>query len=267
MPLLSLLAAAVCGQEPDAERKNAILKRFADEFVVLTPGKGAFPAGFKMGSEKAEPAERPVHQVSFRQPFAIAKYEVTQELYQAITGRNPARWKGPRNSVEMIDWHEAVDFTKKVTTALRQQKLLAQDEGIRLPSEAEWEYACRAGTTTAYSFGNDVAALTEYAWFDKNSKGHDPPVGKKKPNAWGLYDMHGYVWEWCADTWHADYEGAPDDGSARTAPDAKERVLRGGAFNSSADTARCAFRHHRPVETRSDAIGFRCVRAKIQQSR
>ena len=100
---------------------------------------------------------------------------------------------------------------------------------IRLPTEAEWEYACRAGTTTAYSFGDDVKQLGDYAWFKGNAKGNDPPVGKKKPNPWGLYDMHGYIWEWCADAWHPSYEGAPSNGSAWDAADAKERVIRGGA--------------------------------------
>jgi formylglycine-generating enzyme required for sulfatase activity len=148
-----------------------------------------------------------------------------------------------------------------VTAELRRRKLLGDDEVIRLPSEAEWEYACRAGTTTRYSFGDDMKDLGDYGWFDGNAKGNDPPVGRKKPNAWGLYDMHGYVWEWCADAWHPTLEGTPTDGKPRTGKDEKDRVLRGGSWADGADKARSAYRHHKPLDLRSDAVGFRCVRA------
>src|SRR5262245_666194 len=171
-----------------------ILKRFSDEFVTLTPGTDKFPASFRMGSAGDAPAaEKPAHAVTFAGPFAMARYEVTQELYEAIAGRNPSKWKGPRNSVEMVNWDEATEFCRQATTELRRRKLLGEDEVLRLPTEAEWEYACRAGTTTAYGFGDSADDLKAYAWFKDNSKGEDPPVGKKKPNAWGLYDMHGYV--------------------------------------------------------------------------
>src|SRR5439155_24293449 len=131
----------------------------------------------------------------------------------------PAKWKGPRNSVEMVNWHEANDFCAKVALQLRRLKLLDADEEIRLPSEAEWEYACRAGTTTDYSFGDKVEDLGKYSWYKPNSPGNDRPVGKKLPNDWGLFDMHGYVWEWCADSVHPDYKNAPADGSAWTTPE------------------------------------------------
>jgi formylglycine-generating enzyme required for sulfatase activity len=268
--LLGVLGTAAREAEaPKPEtREGAILKRFAAEFVSLTPGTGKFPASFRMGTPGDAPeSEKPVHTVTFRAPFALAKYEVTQELYQAVTGRDPSRWKGPRNSVEMVSWDEANDFCTKATTELRRRKLLADGEVIRLPSEAEWEYACRAGSTTRYAFGDEADGLKEYAWFNGNSKGEDPPVGKKKPNAWGLYDMHGYVWEWCADAWHPTYQGAPTDGSARQARDAAERVLRGGSWADGADACRSAFRHHLPPQKRSDAIGFRCVRAAPTDSK
>src|SRR5947207_1977148 len=108
----------------------------------------------------------------------------------------------------------------------------------RLPSEAEWEYACRAGTTTAYSFGDDVAALGDYSWYKKNAPGNDPPVGKKKANPWGLYDVHGYVAEWCLDTAHPNYEGAPADGSAWVGEPKAQRVIRGGSFADEPDVHR-----------------------------
>lgn len=260
--MLILLALTSAGQDT-AQSKERILRRFAEEFVPLTPGEGKFPASFSMGgADDAPAAEKPRHKVTFRRPFAMARYEVTQELYEVIMGKNPSRWKGPRNSVEVLSWEEARDFCKKATGELRTLKLLTADEEVRLPSEAEWEYACRAGTTTRYSFGDDAADLGAYAWFKGNSKGEDPPVGRKKPNAWGLYDMHGYVWEWCQDAWHADYEGGPTDGTARETANARQRVLRSGSWADSADHCRSAFRQPAAPDQRSDAIGFRCVRSK-----
>jgi formylglycine-generating enzyme required for sulfatase activity len=248
--------------EPEAQREK-ILKRFVEELVPIRPGKDPFPASFKMGSaeDDAPRAEKPQVTVKFREPFAMAKYEVTQELYEAVTGKNPSKWKGPRNSVEMVSWDEANDFCRRLTEELHERKLLPQDQLIRLLSEAEWEYCCRAGTTTRFSFGDKADDLKDYAWFKGNSRGEDPPVGKKKPNAWGLYDMHGYVWEWCADAWNKDHEGAPTDGTARAAKDVNERVVRGGSWNDAADACRSAIRQGRPLDTRSDTIGFRCVQA------
>jgi formylglycine-generating enzyme required for sulfatase activity len=258
LPMLLAPRGTGARQDPKAE---AILKRFVDEFIPVTPGKGKFPAAFMMGSETGPKSEQPAHKVTLRKPFSMAKYEVTQELYQVIAGNNPSRWKGPRNSVEMVSWDEAVVFCRKVTQELRSRGLLDKGEVIRLPSEAEWEYVCRAGTTTAYSFGDDPKELTTYAWFTGNAKGNDPPVGVKKANSWGFYDMHGYVWEWCADAWHPTYEGAPDDGRPWSANDAKERVIRGGAWTETAERCRSAYRGHEPAGTRTAAIGFRCVRA------
>ena len=113
---------------------------------------------------------------------------------------------------------------------------------FRLPTEAEWEYACRAGSETIWHFGNDPAQLGKYAWFSDNSGGEIHPVGQKSPNAWGLYDMHGNVWEWCADTWHENYDGVPTDGSAWERGDADWHVLRGGSWYSDANNLRCAVR-------------------------
>jgi formylglycine-generating enzyme required for sulfatase activity len=240
-------------------RKDEILKRFADEFVTLTPGQGRYPASFRMGST-TDSSEQPVHTVKFGSSFAINKYEVTQELYQVVVGVNPAKWKGPRNSVEVVSWQEANDFCAKVTGLLRAAKHLSEKERIRLPSEAEWEYACRAGTDTAWSFGDDLAKLTDYAWYKENSKGHDPPVGEKKVNPWGLYDMHGYNWEWCADDWAADYKDAPADGTPYRANAKADKVIRGGAWPTAANTTRSAYRGHVPADRRDDTIGFRCVR-------
>jgi formylglycine-generating enzyme required for sulfatase activity len=263
LALFSLaLGVAVAAGDKDPTPKDKLLSRFIDELVTLTPGKGDFPAAFDMGSAAGPEEEKPVHTVTFRNPFRMAKYEMTQELYQFIMDSDPSKWKGPRNSVELVSWDQSVEFCRKLTTELRKQKLLAEDEVARLPSEAEWEYACRAGSKTAYSFGAKDADLKDYAWFKGNAAGNDPPVGKLKPNAWGLYDMHGYVWEWCQDAWHPSFKDAPSDGSAWDERAAGERVLRGGAWTEGAERCRSAARHHAKPDFRSDAVGFRCVVAK-----
>lgn len=246
-------------------RKEKILKTFVKEFVPITPGKKKFPATFQMGSKDGGENEQPVHKVTLSSPFAIAKYEVTQELYHVVMGNNPSKWTGPRNSVEMVTWKDAKTFCEKATTALRKRKLIGADEEIRLPSEAEWEYCCRAGTTTAYSFGDKVADLGEYAWYKENSKGNDPPVGVKKANPWGLYDMHGYIWEWCADDWHPNHKNAPANGEPRSIPRSQKKVIRGGSWATNAEQCRCAARAPMAVMGKDDKIGFRCVRAKVRK--
>ncbi|MSU79485.1 MAG: formylglycine-generating enzyme family protein [Gemmataceae bacterium] len=264
------LAVSDAGQKkkfPDpTPRKDAILNRFADEFVAITPGKGKFAESFLMGTEKAgKDNERPAHKVSFKYGFQINKYEVTQELYAAVTGINPAQFQGLRNGIDQVTWNDSVAFCEKATAQLRERKLIGDNERIRLPSEAEWEYCCRAGTTTAWSFGDDVKELGKYSWFKENSPNEDPPVGLKLPNAWGLYDMHGYVWEWCADVYHSTYEGAPSDGSARATGDTKKRVMRGGGYPDLADSQRSAFRHSADPAVKTGAIGFRCVKETISK--
>jgi formylglycine-generating enzyme required for sulfatase activity len=255
-----VLGLACTDEAITAEKGKAIFQRFAGEFVKLTPGKGTFPSSFFMGSAEGPATEQPAHKVTFAYAFAVAKYEVTQELYELVMGNNPSRWKGPRNSVEKVSWDEANTFCSKVTTELRKAGLLGGGESISLPTEAEWEYACRAGTTGKFSFGDSERDLGMYGWFAGNAKGNDPPVGAKRANPWGLFDMHGYVWEWCADAWRPDYQDAPNDGSAIKNGKTPERVLRGGAWTDVADHCRSAYRHHAAADTRSDAIGFRCVK-------
>lgn len=261
--LISLTAgqAEVPTQSPTPEQVE-VLKRFREEFVVLRPGQDPYPAKQQIGSEEF-PASRPVRTIRLSKPLAIAKYEVTQELYEAVTGGNPSRWKGPRNSVEMVSHSEAVAFCEKVTTLLRQAKLIGEKQKIRLPSEAEWEYAARAGTDTRYSFGDDPDKLGDYAWYTENAAGNDPPVGAKKPNPWGLYDMHGYLWQWCADPWHPTHEGAPETVAPRDPPEEQttppQFVARGGSWKSPAAECASAYRIGLPADTRDAALGLRCV--------
>jgi formylglycine-generating enzyme required for sulfatase activity len=172
------------------------------------------PAGkFMMG-------EKDKHEVTLTKPFYMGATLVTQAQYESVMGANPSRFKGPTNPVEGISWDDAVTFCKKLGAKVRQN--------VRLPTEAEWEYACRAGTATAFSFGDDETALDDYGWYLGNSGGRTRPVAQKKPNAWGLYDMHGNVWQWCSDL-HGDYPAAPQI-DPQGAGDGPYRIVRGGAY-------------------------------------
>jgi formylglycine-generating enzyme required for sulfatase activity len=205
-----------------------------------------------MGSEKGRDNEKPVHEVTIVKPFYIGVYPVTQAQYQAVMGTNPYGFKGPNRPVECVSWDQAVEFCRK----------LSEKEGkrYRLPSEAEWEYACRAGSTAEYCFGDSEAELGDHAWFYGNSGAQTHEVGQKKPNAWGLYDMHGNDWEWCEDVWHENYEGAPADGSAwTTGGEPSLRVLRGGAWNLYPSNCRSADRDWAAPTVGDGDLGSRVV--------
>jgi formylglycine-generating enzyme required for sulfatase activity len=222
----ALLEAEKRNQEQQKAFTNAIDMKFT-----------LIPAGeFRMGSndEASYDDERPVHRVKISKPFYLGIYPVTQREWKVVRGNNPSSFKGDDLPVETVSWGDVQDFIKKLNAKEGTDK-------YRLPSEAEWEYACRAGTTTRYSFGNDELELDDYAWYDDNSDDKTHPVGQKKQNPWGLYDMHGNVWEWVQDTWHDNYNGAPTDGSAWEGS-GSNRVDRGGGWLGGAGCCRSAFR-------------------------
>jgi formylglycine-generating enzyme required for sulfatase activity len=212
------------------------------EMVLIPAGK------FKMGSpesEKGHSKAETQHEVTLTKPFYIGKYEVTQEQWESVMGKNPSASKGAKLPVTQVSWEDCQEFIKKLNAKTK--------GGYRLPTEAEWEYSCRAGTTTAYSFGDNLTKS------DANINGESTKaVGSYKPNAFGLYDLHGNVWEWCED-WYGDYpEGAVTDSKG---PGTGEyRVLRGVSFGSYY-SARSSFRINFFAPTlRFNGTGFRLAR-------
>jgi formylglycine-generating enzyme required for sulfatase activity len=213
------------------------------KMVLIRPGK------FMMG--EGEGLCGPKHEVAISKPFYMGVTEVTQAQYQAVMGTNPSHFQGSANPVEMVSWNDATDFCKKLSEKTRQT--------VRLPTEAEWEYACRAGTQTEFSFGDDPSALGDYAWRGENGSKTTHPVGQKKPNSWGLCDMHGNVWEWCADGWR-EYPGPVRDPSG-PAIGKGFHVVRGGSWYFVGTVSfRCAYRYfYFGPSYRFNDFGFRCV--------
>ena len=201
--------------------------------------------------EMADSDEKPQHRVNVK-TFYMGQYPITQAQYEAVMGENPSKFKDkPSHPVECVSWHDAQKFCQK----LREKT----GKKYRLPSEAEWEYACRAGTTTQYYFGDNAAKLEDYAWFDSNSNYQTQPVGKKKSNPWGLYDVHGNVWEWCEDKWHDNYQGAPKDESPWVQDGGSKNVLRGGSCYYYPRFCRAAIRNGYAPDIRNGNIGLRVV--------
>jgi formylglycine-generating enzyme required for sulfatase activity len=206
------------------------------EYLTCTANNVTFrlvkiPAGsFMMGSAEYDGDEKPVHRVEVP-AFWLAEYPCTQALYQAVTEKNPSYFKGPNRPVECMSWD---DITSQFFPKL--EKLTQRP--FRLPSEAEWEYAAKAGGNFTYAGGDD---LHQVGWYAENSHRETKPVGLKKPNAWGLYDMSGHVWEWCEDDWHDSYAKAPDDGRAWVdSPRGARRGCRGGFWSDHAYHCRAA---------------------------
>ncbi len=208
---------------------------------------------FQMGSNNGDSDEKPVHTVSLAD-FWMGKYEVTQGQWQAIMGNNPSGFKGSNLPVERVSWNDCKEFIGKLNSKT--------GKNFNLPSEAQWEYACRAGSTTRFCFGDSDSGLGDYAWYTSNSGNKTHPVGRKKPNTWGLYDIHGNVWEWCEDWHHDSYGGAPADGSAWLSPASSLRVLRGGAWCFGTVNCRSADRGWSIPSGSGNDLGFRVIKSK-----
>ncbi len=198
------------------------------------------------------PKEKPAHAVTLTRPFYMGKYTVTQEQYQQVAGTNPSNFKGNGYPVEQVSWSEAQKFCMKLSEKA--------DQGFRLPTEAEWEYACRAGTSTTHHSGDTEKDLARVAWYGANSKNKMHPVGQKEPNAFGLYDMHGNVWQWCQDWYEEGYyaKSPPEDPEGPAQGDS--RVWRGGSWCDAAQGAcRTTARMGDFPFNRSYGVGFRVV--------
>jgi formylglycine-generating enzyme required for sulfatase activity len=254
--ILAGIAFSEDSKQPPKELTVDLGKGVKLEMVLIPAGE------FKMGSpDDVFDREKPQHRVRITKPFYLGKYPVTQGQYERMTGKNPSYFSksgGGRDKigeedtsqfpVECVSWGDAVEFCKRLSAKEKKE--------YRLPTEAQWEYACRAGSKTRYYFGDDESQLGEYAWFRDNSGGKTHPVGQKKPNAWGLCDVHGHVWEWCQD-WYGEYqENSPADDPTGPATDSY-RVLRGRAWFDPAWIDSSVSRGGDFPENRLNSLGFR----------
>ena len=273
--LLAALVITGCGGQtktPDKQQgdsgQGGIKTACGMEMVSIPGGE------FTMGANDGPVDVKPAHRVKV-DGFLMDQYEITQEVYEKVTGKNPSRVKNPRNPVEQVTWTAAVKFcngrsAQEGLTPCYDLKTWACDfsaSGYRLPTEAEWEYVCRAGSTGEFYFGSRAEDLKSYAWFEGNSDSKPHAVGQRKPNAWGLNDMAGNVWEWCHDFYGAKYYRTSPADNPHGPPQGEKRVLRGGAWSSSADNCtswvrNCDEAGLTDVCLTMDSNGFRCVRRK-----
>lgn len=252
------LISAAGKKQMDDRQRTFRAKLARGEACEACPEMVLIPAGnFQMGSNE-DSDEKPIHNVSIKS-FALGKTEVTQGLWTAIMGSNPSEFSqcGPNCPVEQVSWDDIQQFLQKLN-ALSGMR-------FRLPSEAEWEYAARSGSTGKYSYGDDAGQLGQYAWYSNNSGSQTHrqthPVAQKQPNAFGLYDMHGNVWERVEDWYHDNYNGAPTDGSAWVSGgEQKFRVFRGGSYFVNPDYLRSAYRAGDTPDFRNHSAGFRLAR-------
>ncbi|GHU06259.1 hypothetical protein FACS1894158_12140 [Betaproteobacteria bacterium] len=246
---LSGCLALAAGMSPSASAQTGktFTNSIGTEFILIPAG--SFTMGADKNSEKANTDETP-HRVSISRAFYLGKYPVTQGEWVAVMGSNPSQFKGRSNPVEWVSWDDAQTFIQRLNAKEGTNK-------YRLPTEAEWEYAARAGTKSAYSFGDDAEQLGAYAWYDDNSGSQTHPVGQKKPNPWGLYDMHGNVYEWVND-WNDEsyYSRSPSTDPAGPSS-GRSRVLRGGSWGDYAWSLRSACRFSSMPDGRGGFVGFR----------
>jgi formylglycine-generating enzyme required for sulfatase activity len=209
------------------------------EFALIRAGR------FTMG-DPARPDEAPLHEVAIPRDFWMQVTPVTQAQWEAVLQGKPSYFKGPTLPVEMVSWQDAHRFLAALNRRLKERK-------ASLPTEAQWEYACRAGTRGRWSFGDEAGRAGEFAWTVENSEGSTRPVAGKKPNAWGLFDMHGNVWEWCEDAFgpYGRDASEPAEGAAR--------VIRGGSWGYDVHACGSGSRKSMRPDRKTNAVGFRVV--------
>jgi formylglycine-generating enzyme required for sulfatase activity len=240
MGIPRLTAQAPVGSRPRDQADITTLFS-GNKFVRISAGE------FMMGSTNGDEDEKPAHRVRISQGFEMGKYKVTQAQWEAVMGKNPSHFKGPDLPVETVSWDDAQAFIKQLNE--RDSKYQ-----YRLPTEAEWEYAARARSTGDYA--GDLEAM---AWYGNNSENKTHPVGQKQPNAWGLYDMHGNVWEWVQDWYGGGYYAQSPGTDPRGPTSGSYRVNRGGGWGGTARYCRSADRHGNALGNRNGTLGFRLV--------
>ena len=242
--------AKVSPAQIEAARRLGVPVAFENAFgirMILVPA-GAFTMGSPKSDDLRAPDETP-HRVRLTKPFYIGMTEITQAEYKTVTGKTPSYHAGDNRPVEQVSWHEATAFCKTLSDRTGRR--------YALPTEAQWEYACRAGTQTRFCFGDDVARLKDYAWYTPYAGCGTQSVATHKPNLWGLYDMHGNLFEWCRDFLRPYAAGDAVDPVVETGRG--ERVVRGGTWTHHPTHCRSAFRYHDVQTHRHDIIGFRVV--------
>lgn len=217
------------------------------EFVLVPPGE--FMIGSSENEEGTYDEEGSTPNVIIEEPYYLGKCEVTQKQWREVMGDNPSYFKGNNLPVEQISWYDVQEFITELNRIEKTDK-------YRLPSDVEWEYACRAGTSTNYSFGNNVSQLNEYAWYNRNSARETHPVGKKKPNSWGLNDMYGNVWEWVA--WNENIEENSND-SDEEQNDESIQTSRGGSWSGNANSCKSTSQYERYPDYHGFNLGFRIL--------
>jgi formylglycine-generating enzyme required for sulfatase activity len=271
---LSLLSCSETrGPESQDHVAATIVTKAGVEMVVIPGGP------FIMGSGDKDEIDEPPHEVVVS-PFYIDRYEVTQEEYERVLHKNPSLRKGARQPVEQIRWADAAAYCNARSRLDGLQpvydlKTLVCDfgaNGYRLPTEAEWEYAARAGTTTRFFFGDNQAKLKLHAWFTENCMMKPRPVGTRQPNPWGLYDIYGNVWEWCHDFYQEDYYKKSPKQNPKGPETGRTRVMRGGCWHSRPNKCRSSYRYHDYPDFTDQCfqadfrgfVGFRCVRSATE---
>lgn len=271
-----VLSVASCARVerdgPVAEPPATVTTKTGFEMVLISAGT------FQMGSDSGEADEAPVH-TAYVSAFLMDRNEVTQASYAKVAQRNanlsndPAKFKGEDRPVEMVSWADAALFCNQRSRDEGLEPCYDEEtaecnfeaSGYRLPTEAEWEYACRAGSTTSYCFGSDSSELARYAWYAGSASRRTHPVRQKKPNRWGLFDMHGNVAEWCTDIYDEAYYEVSPEKNPRGPSGGTKYVLRGGAWDGSAEACRSSARARSAPGFQDTCfarnnLGFRCVR-------